>query len=154
MTNPPSSSCHNVFNECTHFRKTRLILTKSIPIFPMETFQQGAFTLKQIFQENWDRFLTVHQSPARWQMTFNIWKIISCRDPGGLGFATFASPDHPGEICQIPRSCKSRFCSARAKVQVDKLVTDMGHLFPNCPYFHVTFTVPSQFQQLLHTRPD
>jgi hypothetical protein len=39
--------------------------------------------------------------------------------------------------------------SVYAKVQVDKGVADMNRLFPNCPYFPVTFTVPAQFRTLL-----
>nr|VFK47083.1 MAG: Transposase zinc-binding domain-containing protein [Candidatus Kentron sp. TC] len=41
------------------------------------------------------------------------------------------------------RTCKSRFCPVRVKVQVDKWVADMNRLFPNCPYFHITCTLPS-----------
>ncbi len=78
-----------------------------------------------------------------------VWKVINCREPDGLGYATFACPVHPSEICHIPRSCKSRFCSVCAKVQIDKWVTDMNRLFPNCSYFHITFTVPAQFRTLL-----
>ena len=74
---------------------------------------------------------------------------MNCREPDGLGFATFACTIHPWEICCVPRSCKSRFCSVCAKVQVDNWVADMNRLFPNCVYFHVTFTVPSQFMVLL-----
>ena len=82
-------------------------------------------------------------------MAFNVWKVINCREPDGLGFATFACPNHPEQVCHVPRSCKSRFCSICAKVQVDNWVADMNRLFPNCSYFHVTFTVPSQFRELL-----
>jgi hypothetical protein len=49
----------------------------------------------------------------------------------------------------VPRTCKSRFCSVCAKIQSDKWVDDINQSFPNCPYFHVTFTVPSQFRTLL-----
>lgn len=115
----------------------------------METILRGPFTLKNILQENWDRFLAVHQTLVTWSMAYNVWKVMNCREPEGLGYATFACPDHPGEVCRIPRSCKSRFCSVCAKVQVDKWVADMNLLFPNCSYFHVTFTVPAQFRTLL-----
>ena len=76
-------------------------------------------------------------------------KVMNCREPDGLGFATFACPDHPCEIRIVPRTCKSRFCSVCAKVQSDKWVADINQSFPNCSYFHVTFTVPSQFRKLL-----
>ncbi|MCP4297403.1 MAG: transposase, partial [Proteobacteria bacterium] len=74
---------------------------------------------------------------------------INCQEPDGLGYATFACPVHPSEVCCIPRSCKSRFCSVYAKVQIDKWATDMNQLFPNCSYFHITLTVPAQFRTLL-----
>jgi hypothetical protein len=37
-------------------------------------------------------------------------------------------------------------------VQVDHWVAKMDDLFPNCPYFHVTFTLPSQFRELLFSK--
>jgi len=82
-------------------------------------------------------------------MAYNVWKIMNCREPEGLGYITYSCPYHPQEICQIPKSCKSRFCSICAKVQIDNWVAEMNNLFPNCSYFHVTFTVPSQFRILL-----
>ena len=115
----------------------------------METISKNRFTLKQIFQDNWDPFLSAYKSLVTVYMAYNIWKIMNCREPDGLGYATFACPNHPGEVCHIPRSCKSRFCSVCAKVQVDKWVADMNRLFPNCSYFHITFTVPAQFRTLL-----
>jgi len=115
----------------------------------METIQKGSFTLKQIFQDHWESSLIVHKTLITWYMAYNVWKVMNCREPDGLGFATFACPDHPGEICIVPRSCKSRFCSVCAKVQSDKWVADINQSFPNCPYFHATFTVPSQFRILL-----
>jgi hypothetical protein len=115
----------------------------------METIKKTPFTLKQILQENWDYFLALYRCEVKWYMAYNVLKVMNCRDPEGLGFATFACPDHPDQICHVPRSCKSRFCSVCAKVQVDRWVADMNELFPNCSYFHVTFTVPSQFRELL-----
>jgi len=115
----------------------------------METIHEGSFTLKQIFKENWDPFLAVSRVQVPWSVAYNVWKIMNCREPDGLGFATFACPDHPWETRRIPHSCKSRFCSVCAKVQIDKWVAGMDQLFPNCSYFHVTFTVPAQFRTLL-----
>ncbi|MBF8274822.1 MAG: Transposase zinc-binding protein [Magnetococcales bacterium] len=77
---------------------------------------------------------------------------MNCREPNSLGFNTYACPDHPGETCRIPKSCKSRFCSVCAKVQVDNWVANVTQMFPNCNYFHITFTVPSQFRELLFAK--
>jgi len=115
----------------------------------MEAIQSGQFTLKQILQQNWCSFLDVYHLLVQWYAAYNVWKVINCLEPDGLGYATFACPVHPSEICHIPRSYKSLFCSVCAKVQIDKWVTDMNRLFPNCSYFHITFTVPAQFRTLL-----
>lgn len=118
----------------------------------METVRTAGrkpFTLKQILQENWEQFLAIHKTLVTWYIAYNVWKVMNCREPDGLGFATFACPAHPMEVCHVPRSCKSRFCSVCAKVQVDKWVSQMNNMFPNCPYFHATFTVPAQFRTLL-----
>lgn len=115
----------------------------------MEIVQHNSITLKQIFQENWDRFLSLYSPLVSSYMAYNVWKIMNCREPEGLGYATYACPVHTEEVCHVPRTCKSRFCSVCAKVQADKWVEGMDELFPNCSYFHVTFTVPSQFRILL-----
>ena len=115
----------------------------------METITKGGFTLKQIFADNWERFIPSNRSQITFSAAYNVWKVMNCREPGGLGYATYACPDHPDQVTHIPKTCKSRFCSVCAKIQVDKWVADMNRLFPNCPYFHITFTVPSQFRILL-----
>ncbi|MBF0368760.1 MAG: transposase zinc-binding domain-containing protein, partial [Magnetococcales bacterium] len=88
-------------------------------------------TLKQIFQDNWEPFLLAFKHLVTIYVAYNVWKIMNCREPEGLGYATYACPDHPGETCHIPRSCKSRFCSVCAKIQIDGWVADMNRLFPN-----------------------
>jgi hypothetical protein len=115
----------------------------------MEILQHQSITLKQIFQENWDKFLSIHKSLVTAYMAYNVWKIMNCREPEGLGYITFSCPVHPQEIVHVPKSCKSRFCSVCAKVQIDKWVDNMNESFPNCSYFHVTFTVPEQFREIL-----
>lgn len=115
----------------------------------MEAVQSKKITLKQILKENWCSFLDAYHLLIPWYAAYNVWKVINCREPDGLGYATFSCPAHPSEICHVPRTCKSRFCSICAKVQIDQWVAGMNLLFPNCSYFHITFTVPSQFRTLL-----
>lgn len=115
----------------------------------MEAVQSKKITLKQILKENWCSFLDEYHLLIPWYAAYNVWKVINCREPDGLGYATFSCPVHPSEFCHVPRTCKSRFCSICAKVQIDQWVAGMNLLFPNCSYFHITFTVPSQFRTLL-----
>ena len=113
------------------------------------TSPKGPFTLKQILRENWTGFLALYGKQIGWHMAYNVWKVINCREPDGLGFFTMACPDHPDQVCHVPISCKSRFCSVCGKVQSDRWAAEMNRMFPNCPYYHITFTVPSQFRELL-----
>ena len=120
----------------------------------MESVQSKKITLKQILKENWCSFLDAYHLLIPWYAAYNVWKVINCREPEGLGYATFSCPVHPSEICHVPRTCKSRFCSICAKVQIDQWVAGMNQLFPNCSYFHITFTVPVQFRELLFEKRD
>lgn len=120
----------------------------------MEAIHSKKFSLKQIFKDHWSSFVKTHKTLVTWYIAYNVWKILNCREPDGLGYMTFACPVHPEQICHIPKSCKSRFCSVCAKVQIDKWVSDMNRLFPNCPYYHITFTVPSEFRTLLFEKKD
>ncbi|MBF0381524.1 MAG: transposase zinc-binding domain-containing protein [Magnetococcales bacterium] len=69
--------------------------------------------------------------------------------PDNLGYTTVTCPDHPGNVCNFPQSCKSCFCLVCTIVQVDKWVSDMNQLISNLSYFHITFTVPVQIHKLL-----
>ena len=115
----------------------------------MEAIRKGNITLKRILGDNWEDFVSKNRSKVTFPIAYNVWKVMNCREPEGLGYATYACPDHPEQITHVPRSCKSRFCSVCAKIQVDNWVANMNRLFPNCSYFHITFTVPSQFRELL-----
>nr|VFK46668.1 MAG: Transposase zinc-binding domain-containing protein [Candidatus Kentron sp. SD]VFK49974.1 MAG: Transposase zinc-binding domain-containing protein [Candidatus Kentron sp. SD] len=104
----------------------------------METISKGNFTLKQIFEDNLDRFVSKNRPEVNFSAAYNVWKVMNCREPDGLGYATFACPDHPEQVTHIPRTCKSRFCPVCSKIQVDKWVADMNRLFPgvcqhSCP---------------------
>ncbi|MBF0614689.1 MAG: transposase zinc-binding domain-containing protein, partial [Magnetococcales bacterium] len=85
------------------------------------------FTLKRIFQEKWGQFLAIYPTLVTWVIAYTVWKIMNCREPDGLGFSTFACPDHLDQTCQIPRSCKSRFCSVCAK---GRKISDSTHSNP------------------------
>jgi hypothetical protein len=59
----------------------------------METVQQDAISLKQIFKDNWDKFLSKHYILVTAYMAYNVWKIMNCREPEGLGYITYSCPD-------------------------------------------------------------
>ena len=115
----------------------------------METVAQKGFSLTKILQDHWGYFRAAFKFLITDFVTYNVWKVTNCREPEGLGYATFACPDHPDQIYRVPKTCKSRFCSTCAKVRNDQWGHDMQQQFPNYPYFHVTFTVPSELRVIL-----
>jgi hypothetical protein len=41
----------------------------------VQTVQRGSFTLKQILQENWEQFLSLHKMLVTWYIAYNVWKV-------------------------------------------------------------------------------
>jgi len=70
----------------------------------METIKANTYSLKQIFKDNWASFLKAYPYQVAWYMVYNVWKIINCREPDGLGFKTFACPVHHDQVCHVPNS--------------------------------------------------
>jgi len=68
----------------------------------METIKTGKFTLKQILSENWSSFPDRYKQMVYWFTAYNVWKVINCREPDGLGYTMFACIDHPDEVCHVP----------------------------------------------------
>jgi len=125
----------------------------------MEAIQSKQFTLKQVLKDNWCSFLDAHHSLVSWYAAYNVWKVINCREPDGLGYATFACPIHPSEFQRVPHSCKSRFCSICAKVRVEASVTrrpphspvraEFPHTVPRFQFFLPNWK-PNKYPYLAH----
>ena len=70
----------------------------------MEIVKQKKYNLKQIFIDNWQSFIRENPKLVNWNIAYNVWKIINCREPDGLGYSTFACPQHPEQYYNIPHS--------------------------------------------------
>ena len=64
-------------------------------------YKKSPITIKLIFQQHWNSFLAEYKALVTWYMTYNVWKIMNCREPDGLGFSTFSCPVHPSEIRHV-----------------------------------------------------
>ena len=68
------------------------------------------FTIKQIFIDNWDSFVTncsdVNIRPVVFE---EVNKIINCGNPD-FGYALYVC-EHCGKFLKVPFRCKSRFCN-------------------------------------------
>jgi len=70
----------------------------------MEIIKQKKYNLKQIFTDNWQSFIREYPALVSWYISYNVWKIINCREPNGLGYSFFACPKHPEQYYRIPHS--------------------------------------------------
>lgn len=113
----------------------------------------GRYTIKQIFQDWWEVYVSTHPL-IRDYVHDNVRKMLSCRDPERLGYRKAVCPTHPDQFKIIPHSCKSRFCNSCGKIAVDKWLVSACEAFPNVPYAHVTWTVPSELRPLLKDHPE
>lgn len=106
----------------------------------MQEIISGKYTIKQIFKDHWNDFLSRHQ-PSQHVITA-VNKMLSCRDPEKLGFHKYVCPNHPEQVTIIPHSCKSKFCNVCGAYQTDKWLNKALSFFPNTTYYHITFTIP------------
>lgn len=113
----------------------------------------GKYTIKQIFQKHWQDYLAKHPGVADYVLE-TVAKMLACRSPERLGYTKLACPLHPDCYTVIPHSCKTRFCNACGKIATDNWLAKACADFPNVPYIHVTFTVPSELRELLLSQPE
>ena len=68
------------------------------------------FTIKQIFQDNWDNFVLENNDIKIRPIVFEeVNKIINCGNPD-FGYALYIC-EHCGKFLKVPFRCKSRFCN-------------------------------------------
>lgn len=106
----------------------------------MQELISGKYTIKQIFKDHWDSYLTKHK-PSDYVIT-TVNKMLACRDTEKLGYHKYSCPDHPDQITIVPHSCKSKFCNVCGTYQTNKWMNKALSLFPNTVYYHITFTIP------------
>jgi len=70
----------------------------------MEIIKSDKVSLKQIFKDNWNAFVAKNRKLVEWYMAYNVWKVINCREPDGLGFRTFACPVHSDQYFHVPNT--------------------------------------------------
>lgn len=113
----------------------------------------GKYTIKQIFQDNWEEYLTKHPDVPDY-VRENVTKMLNCRNPEKIGYTKYACPSHPHRFTVVPHSCKSRFCNSCGKVAVDNWIVKSCETFPNVPYLHITFTIPEELRQVFLDYPE
>ena len=115
----------------------------------IEQVHSYRFSIKQIFKEHWENYLSQHKDSLRQDVIWTVEKMLSCRDPKRLGYHKYACPEHPDQYIVVPHSCKTRFCNSCGKVLTDKWVKRIEDDFPPTPFHHICFTVPKELRELL-----
>lgn len=101
--------------------------------------------LKQLFnrQDNWLKFLHNNKATLRTVVIENVTKMLAC------GTAAFGSREYHcsnskcTHIKYIHQTCKSRACSSCGMKATERWIQKQQHVFPDCEYQHITFTLPS-----------
>lgn len=104
---------------------------------------RGKKLLKQIFSENWQRFVKEHPG-LRSAILKNVDKMLKCGTEE-LGFHLYQCPGCGAEK-KVFHTCKSRFCPSCGVAQTDIWIERYTTLFANSGYQHVIFHPPSEFQ--------
>jgi len=119
----------------------------------MENFTWN-ITIKQIFEDNYEEFKSLHWEYINSNIEENVQKILICRDTEKLGCTIYQCPNHPEHIVKIPHSCKSRFCNTCWKIKTDEWIASCNQLLPNVNYRHLTLTIPEELRNIFYENKD
>jgi hypothetical protein len=77
----------------------------------------------------------------------NVIKLLVCRTQA-LGFHRFFCPKCE-KVLDAPHTCKSRLCPPCGKKATDQWIADANARLPNTTWQHITFTLPSEFNDII-----
>lgn len=98
------------------------------------------FTIKQIFQDNWDNFVLDNIDITIRPVVFEeVNKIINCGNPD-FGYALYVC-DHCGKFLKVPFRCKSRFCNTCGVKYAQDRALAMAKKSIRCKHRHIVFTM-------------
>lgn len=98
------------------------------------------FTIKQIFQDNWDNFVLDNTNISIRPVVFEeVNKIINCGNPD-FGYALYVC-EHCGKFLKVPFRCKSRFCNTCGVKYAQDRALAMAKKSIRCKHRHIVFTM-------------
>ena len=98
------------------------------------------FTIKQIFQDNWDNFVLENNDIKIRPIVFEeVNKIINCGNPD-FGYALYIC-EHCGKFLKVPFRCKSRFCNTCGVKYAQDRALSMAKKSIRCKHRHLVFTM-------------
>lgn len=103
------------------------------------------FTIKQIFQDWWNKFLEAYPNLKIRDVVFsNISRMLKCKT-WDLGYAIYQCPNC-GEEKIAPHTCKSRICSSCGNKYNKQRETSIFSKLFKCKHRHVVFTIPDELR--------
>lgn len=98
------------------------------------------FTIKQIFQDNWESFVLENSDITIRPIVFEeVNKIINFCNPD-FGYALYVC-DHCGKFLKVPFRCKSRFCNTCGVKYAQDRALSMAKKSIRCKHRHIVFTM-------------
>ena len=113
----------------------------------IETIKTSRYTIKQIFQENWDGFYEKNEKLIRPVVVENVKKVVSCGDKDIIGYNTYVCPECRDKKF-VAHTCKSRFCNSCGKVKNDEWIEKAQTRLFNIPHKHLVFSIPWEIRLL------
>jgi hypothetical protein len=103
------------------------------------------FTIKQIFKDNWESFLTANTSlNVRDVVKDEVAKTIDCGDEKAGCSLYFCS--HCQTFKYVPFRCKSRFCATCGQIYKKSRAIKIASKLTNCTHRHIVFTIPEELR--------
>jgi len=103
----------------------------------------GKYTIKQIFRDNWEKFLQKNEVLIRPAVKENVQRILACGDKDILGYHLYEC-QKCGKQHFVAHTCKSRFCNSCGKAMTDNWIKNAQKQLINVPYHHLVFSPPSE----------
>jgi hypothetical protein len=104
----------------------------------------GVGVIKQIFEENWDRFLCIYGPRVRETVKKEVEKMLGCGSFEN-GYAEYQCSTC-GEKKKVPFRCKSRFCTICGKVYIDDRAENMSEKLIKSRHRHMVFTIAEELR--------
>ena len=98
------------------------------------------YTIKQIFQDNWNDFVFKNNDVVIRLIVFEgVKKIVNCGNPD-FGYALYIC-DHCHKTLKVPFRCKSRFCNTCGVKYAQDRALSMAKKSIRCQHRHIVFTM-------------
>lgn len=103
------------------------------------------FTIKQIFIDNWDKFVLENPNLNIRPVVFKeVERIINCGNPE-LGYALYFC-EHCNKYLHVPFRCKSRFCNTCGVKYAQDRALNISKKVIRCEHRHIVFTIPKELR--------